>query len=252
MNWRLAEEDWRRGSMWAGPDSSVIDVWRLRLPPPGGALVELLTRLRPEELVRAERFHRLDDRLRFAVGRVALRERLAACLQVSARDVPLVTGANGKPELAGAAPRWEFNLSHSGNYVLLTLAWGLAIGIDVEQHRELELMELSRHVFSPDERAALAALAPEDRADAFFAVWTRKEAVLKAMGVGLGFPLDQFSVSSSPAEQPRLLVWSGAGDNSEHWRLWQLEVAAGYSATLAVFDGPASAARTVRGWDPEL
>jgi len=230
----------------------MIEVWRLRLPQATGALAELFARLLPEERARAERFHRLEDRLRFAVGRAALRERLAACLQVAATAVPLITGTNGKPELAGSAPRWEFNVTHSGDYVLLALAWGLAVGIDVEKHRDLDGSELSLHCFSPDERAALAALRPKERADAFFAVWTRKESVLKAMGVGLSFPLDQFSVSASPEEEPRLLAWSGGGEYSGRWRLWQLEVAAGYSAALAARDCPNVPGLTVRGWDPDL
>jgi 4'-phosphopantetheinyl transferase len=230
----------------------VIDVWRLRLPQATGALAALLERLLPEERARAERFHRLEDRLRFAVGRAALRERLAVCLQLPPTNVPIITGANGKPELAGSAQRWEFNITHSGDYVLLALVWGRAVGVDVEKHRELDIGELSRHCFSADERAALAALSPKDRADAFFAVWTRKESVLKALGVGLGFPLDQFSVSASPEEPPRLLSWSGADEYSGQWRLWQMDVAPGYSASLAVSDIPDTPGLAVRGWDPDL
>ena len=123
--WRPAE-DWRNG----GRD--VIDVVWCALRCSDDQLAAKHSLLTSVERARAARFRRDADRAAYIIMRAPLRERLAVCLGVTAMEVPLTEGAQGKPVLAMREPRWEFNVSHSGEAGLIAFAWGRAVGVDVE------------------------------------------------------------------------------------------------------------------------
>ncbi len=147
--------------------------------------------------------------------------------------------AHGKPFLIQAAvagrETLHFNVAHSGDLALVALARGARVGVDVERIRAgLDFRALAKSVFSADEQADLAAL-PEDAAcEAFFTGWARKEAFVKAVGEGLSYALDRFSVTLSPGAPPRLLL--PAGEEPTGWVLHALEVGEGYAAA-AVSEG---------------
>lgn len=95
--------------------------------------------------------------------------------------VEFETGTNGKPLLTGAAADWGFNLSHAGDYVVAVLARGAAIGVDMESmSRKADIERLGERVFSASEKALVRAGGRE----AFFTLWSQKEALLKALGCG--------------------------------------------------------------------
>ncbi len=240
-------ETWRPAADWPGCDRDVIDVWRCALRAPAEVLAARHALLTAGEQARAARFRRDVDRAAYVVVRARLRERLAACLGMAPAAVPLTETAHGKPVLAGPEPRWECNVSHSGEIGLVAVAWARAVGVDVEAHRAtVDGPALARRYFSPRECAALEAMPPEARERGFYAVWTRKEAFLKATGQGLSFPLDKFSVTAAPDEAPRLLELEGESAPERRWRLWNVEIGPGYSAALAVAVGDGSI--TLRGW----
>ena len=90
-------------------------------------------------------------------------------------------GAHGKPRLAGAGGAWDFNLSHAGNYAVAALARGVQVGVDLESlARPADIELLGRRVFSEGERELVRAGGRE----MFFDLWSRKEALLKALGCG--------------------------------------------------------------------
>ena len=90
-------------------------------------------------------------------------------------------GAHGKPRLAGAGAAWDFNLSHAGNYAVAALARGAQVGVDLESlARPADIELLGRRVFSEGERELVRAGGRE----MFFDLWSRKEALLKALGCG--------------------------------------------------------------------
>ena len=119
-----------------------------------------------------------------ARARAGASEWLKACWlphELGLARVEFETGANGKPLLAGAASEWGFNLSHAGAYAVAVLARGAAIGVDLESTaRKADSERLGRRVFSESEQAWVRAGGRE----AFFALWSRKEALLKALGCG--------------------------------------------------------------------
>ena len=142
----------------------------------------------------------------------------------------------GKPSLAGDSTQraLQFNVSHSGEILLIAVADERALGVDVEQiRRDIEAEAIAMRFFSPRERQALAELPVTVQVDAFFDCWTRKEAYIKARGDGLSLPLDEFDVSFVPGETARLLATRPDPADRDRWSLTALDVAQGYKAALA-------------------
>lgn len=185
-----------------------------------------------EEMARADRFLRGADRQRFIASHAALRVVLGEELRQPAGSLRFGYEAGGRPFLADpAGTGLDFNLSHSGDRAVVGLVYGTRIGVDVEVRRPLpDALRIARSHFAPDEAAALGALPCECREDAFFGLWTRKEAVVKALGAGLSMPLAAFSVTIPPAP-PELIRSVGDGQG---WTLASLDVGPGGLATAAV------------------
>ena len=194
-----------------------------------------------EETVRAHAFARPADRYRFVLAHAALRLLLGRCLGVPPEEVAYELGPHGKPGLhaEGSAP--EFNLSHSGELGLVAISRGPAVGVDVEQERELtELLEIADQQFSAEERVALRALPAAEQPAAFFRCWTRKEAVIKAGGEGLGYPLGSFDVELAPGSLSALTRYGGRTGADLEVSLRDLGAPAGYAAAGAVMVPPSA------------
>jgi 4'-phosphopantetheinyl transferase len=200
---------------------------------------QLALLLSAEEHARAARFRFAEHARRFVVAHARLRQQLAALLNIHAADITFASGAHGKPAIAGDATQsgLEFNLSHSGSLGLVGWAWRRAIGVDIEFWRPMsDEAALVRRYFSAVEIAAYEQLEPPARSAAFFNCWTRKEAYVKAVGRGLGLPLDSFDVSLGDGAEARLLRASAIGDDGRSWSLAALQAGPGLSAA-AVLEG---------------
>jgi 4'-phosphopantetheinyl transferase len=154
-----------------------------------------LSRLSDEERERAGRFRAEADRVDYAIAHL-LRLRL---LQKAAGDRPLrfVRGAHGKPTLDPpvGAPPLRFNISHGRGCVACVLARGCEVGIDVEDEARIGGRHgVAGEILSAEERRLLAELDEAGRREAFAAIWTMKEAVIKADGRGLAMPMQGFTV----------------------------------------------------------
>jgi 4'-phosphopantetheinyl transferase len=194
-----------------------------------------LSVLSDAERARAARFRFDRDRDRFVACRVALREILGRALRTPPADVHFEYGANGKPALADRRREIEFNVSHRKDVAVIAVTAGRRVGVDVEPLRSVEDSErLAARFFSASEAAALRAVSPESRDEAFLACWTRKEAILKALGAGLSLPLDSFSVSLEPGAPPAILAWRGREAERDLWTLRSWRPAPGYLAAIAV------------------
>lgn len=213
---------------------SEVHVWSLRLDLPEAAHDRLARVLSAEEASRAERFVAAADRRRYEAARGLLRVVLSGYVGRPPEGLALETGAGGKPRLADrTGPR--FNLSRAGALGLVAVSADREVGVDIEEVRDPgDLEALAETSFSPGERAALAAVPAPERCLAFFAGWTRKEAFLKALGVGLSRPLDSFDVSLAPGEPARLLRVQGAPDAPERYTLRALQPEPGYVGAVAI------------------
>lgn len=202
------------------------------------------------ELARASRFHFARDRDRYVAARGRLRVILGQYAGEQPAGVVIAPGRHGKPELRlpAGAPRLSFNLSRSGEIAVAAIGLEEELGIDVERLRPFgDALTIAERVFTGTEAAALRDLAPEERPAAFFRYWTRKEAVVKSLGLGLGYPLDAFSLSAECGGAERLEL------ESEGVRItrWVAGVDPPYEeviAALATAEGPAEVHSRV--WPP--
>ena len=222
--------------------ATAIQVWRIDLALSGSRLARCAAWLSAEETARADRFMRAEDRARYRASHAALRLILSRALGVAAETIAFSPGPTGKPELSGPhAGALRFNLSHSGARALIGVSRIAAIGVDVEAIRPIpDALRVARAHFAPIEAEALAALPSDAVEEAFFGLWTRKEAVVKALGAGLALPLDRFALTLPP-EPPRLTAIDG-GD-ARTWTLHHLDPGPGTVGTAAIRAPDAAIAR---------
>jgi 4'-phosphopantetheinyl transferase len=148
-------------------------------------------------------------------------------------SIRFVYGAHGKPSLEGADADVQFNLSHTRGLALVAIAHRRPIGVDVEQVRPFEeVAQLPRRIFSTRELSEFERLPAVDRQVAFFNAWTRKEALVKATGLGFTMNVQQVEVTFSPGMVAELLAWPPGP--TTNWTLRSVVVPAGYAAALAV------------------
>jgi len=212
-----------------------VHVWRTGLDMAAVDLAKLQRILSPDEQERAERFRFEADQRRAVIARGYLRLLLGEILDLPANRLQFEYDEFGKPRLnpTQGVPL-QFNVSHSGDLILIAITVGRAVGVDVERIRtDVDVDGLAARFFSASERKTLASLAGPGRYEAFFTCWTRKEAYLKAREVGLALPLDQFDVSFLPDEEPRLLATRHDPPDAQWWGLRALVLSSDYVAALA-------------------
>ncbi|WP_161978403.1 4'-phosphopantetheinyl transferase family protein [Sphingomonas oligophenolica] len=179
-----------------------------------------------DERARAARFRHDRDRDRFVARRGQLRERLAQSVGEAPRAVRIAIDARGKPFLLDH-PGLHFSVSHSHGQALCAVAVDAAVGCDLEwRNPDLACRAVAARLFAPPETTALANLTEAQWVEGFFNCWTRKEAYVKALGLGLSYPLDAFAVSVAPGEPATLI------DAQPGWSLASFEPAPGYQAAL--------------------
>jgi 4'-phosphopantetheinyl transferase len=213
----------------------VIHVIRARLDNPPAPVEELVAVASDDERARAAMFLHERDHHRHIIGRSVLRLALAPLVGTPAAEIRFQATELGKPYLETGP---SFNVSHSGGEVLIAVAPGGRLGVDVEEVRELrDLLSLARTSFTAPEVNMVAAFSEEERLRAFFRVWTRKEAVLKALGCGLT-GLSGIRVSADPGEHNAMLHMEDPPE-IERWTVRSLSVHPAVEAAVA-WDYPVS------------
>jgi len=202
-----------------------VQVWRVSATP---ELVDAgVGLLSAEEVERMQRLRVPLARDEFVVGRALLRVLVGAVVGCSARKVRFDIGAAGKLSVGGGV---EFNVAHSRGEVLIALCRDAAVGVDVEWvNAGIEALEVARSSFAAAEVLAVEAADDAARVDAFYRVWVKKEAVVKAHGGGLVLGLDTFAVSANATEEVVRL--------GEEWVVRGVEVRDGWMGALAVAVG---------------
>jgi 4'-phosphopantetheinyl transferase len=220
-------------------------VIRANLSLSAGAIAQLSSILSLDEHERAACFHFAKHRRRFIACRGLLRSILGAYLRVAPADLRFIYGPNGKP---GLEPNQhpedvQFNLSHSEELALYAVARNVPIGVDVERlSSRVNLDKLSRNLFSRAQLEVYTKLPQGEKINAFFRCWTRKEAFIKAIGEGLGYPLDSFDVPMG--EHSKSLTIDG-GTHAGEWSIHHLSPAPGFVGAVA-FKGKSDAVRNFR------
>ena len=207
-----------------------IHVWWLSLESEPPAVERSFRLLSTEEQARADRFHFPRDRRRFVLARASLRMLLGDYTGEAPARVSLQISSSGKPFLADRA-NLHFNLSHCEDRGVLAIA-RRPIGVDLERLRAVpEALSIAGNLFAPSESGALRAFPAELRSEAFLRCWTRKEAYVKARGVGLSVPLTSFEVTLDDGP-PRLSFLEEPAEGK--WSLHDVGAGPGWTGAIAV------------------
>jgi len=212
----------------------VVQVWVTDLDRWIESSMGMPVSLAPDEVSRAERFHNPLHGKRWRTGRQFLRAVLGSHLGSDPSELELGVAEMGKPFLPESV--LSFNLSHSGERVVVAVTSRRDVGIDVEAmvDRGLELDPLAERFFTPGERAELGVREGSERAAAFYRCWTRKEAVMKADGGGLVVPPEAINVGAGT--KPDVVVADPPWKHLERYRVLDLEIERQYACALAVAD----------------
>lgn len=212
-----------------------VDIWSIHLDGQERETQQCRRLLSPDEIQRADRFHFEKHRRRFTRARAAMRQILSGYTGLAAQELTFSYGPQGKPELAGTLENCgvKFNLSHSEEMALLAVTQNQIVGADIELvDSEFASEGIAERFFSAGEVRRLNALPASEKADAFFACWTRKEAYIKALGGGLSIPLDCFEVAFGPGIAPALLLVEDNPSETCRWSMYDVKVTQGYRAAV--------------------
>jgi 4'-phosphopantetheinyl transferase len=198
-----------------------VDCWLVSLAAfPADAESLAVAILSKDERKRTAGFYFERQRQCYIRSHAALRLLLGRYLMTAPDAIAIVADTSGRPMLA--ARDLEFNLSHSGDAVLVGVSLH-PLGVDIELVRAVpDFLEIAKQRFAPSEVEELLRLAPEQRCESFYVTWTRKEAVVKALGLGLSFPFDAPQLTQVGGG-----VWSD-------WTIADLAPMPGYKAAMAV------------------
>lgn len=224
-----------------------VTVWWAHTSAASSRLVRLLDE---SERTRNERFRLQTDRDRHLLGRAMARLSLAelsgcppefiafdlhcpSCEEKERAGAARDESPHGKPHPVGAAQGWEFSVSHSGEWVALAVTGGAPVGVDVERVAPArDLDGLAGYTLADDEHRVWSVLDEPERTGAFYGYWARKEALLKATGLGLSGGLRRVTVSP-PDREAEFVSWEGGGAPGPVW-LSDLEREADYRSAVAV------------------
>jgi 4'-phosphopantetheinyl transferase len=184
------------------------------------------TLLSPDESERAERYRFGADSLRYVQARCLLREVLSFYKKCDPKEIIFEYAKHGKPCLKGEPSRGvQFNISHSGDMVAISVSRGRRVGIDIEKIRDdISASDLSMRFFSDAEIAAVRNSHGRAKPELFLRIWTRKEALLKATGEGIG------GLSGCPD----LLDNGDISLNGTVWQVRDIGISPGYVAAFAI------------------
>jgi 4'-phosphopantetheinyl transferase len=169
----------------------VVHLWRF--DPREAPGERHLATLADSERTRAAEFRNAVARARFVLCRSTLRQILSSYLDLAPSNVPIETNAHGKPQLA-APHTLAFNMTHCDDLGFIAVAAYGALGVDVERLREMpRAMALAKRYFSIEEQQYLAQVPPAELSEGYLRLWTRKEACVKAWGIGIGANLGRFN-----------------------------------------------------------
>lgn len=209
---------------------SELHIWRISLDDVNHQLKYLISLLSQEERKRSKRFIFERDQHRYQVTHSMKRLILANYLDGNPECLRFEVGNHGKPALDNLrnSLKVQFNISHSHNLILIAITMEDLIGIDIEYYdKKCSIEGLGEIIFSPSEKIFFSALnSQEEKKEAFFRCWTRKEAYLKAIGIGLTQDLTSISVDLNKAvsSQDWLKISTLRQSEIMPWRLFPLDI----------------------------
>lgn len=226
---------WQSPKVFPTLQPNQVHVWRASLIRTEKELVELTELLSLEEKGRADKFLVKHAANSFIVARGILRKLLGQYLQCSAESLVFKQNQYGKLYLDTSSI--EFNLSHSHDLALFIFALNASVGIDVEFIRsDYDFIDIAKKFFSKAEVTELLSLPKAEQSQAFFNCWTRKEAFIKAKGMGMFCALDKFSVEVNSYKEGKMRLVGDTNDmlDTKKWILEAINPASMYAGAFVV------------------
>jgi 4'-phosphopantetheinyl transferase len=234
------DQQWQRSIPGGLIHPNEVQVWRAFLDLSKPPKESLLGTLSADELSRASRFRFEKDERRFIAARGILRQILGAYLQKPPHTLQFQYSSNGKPILANTSgdDSLQFNLSHSDDVVLYAFTRNRNIGIDLERiQADVEVEQIASGFFAEAELNAIEQVPESKRNELFFQYWTRKEALIKATGEGLSFPIETFDVSGFDGSILSPIFLPSDNGERPRWYVQDLLLGPGYTAAIVVEGG---------------
>ncbi len=217
-------------------DDRQVHLWLVDLSTLENEIEILAATLDEGERARAARFLVPAPRRQFVAARGILRRLLARYLRCDIADVGFAFGNQGKPYLAGQySADVRFNVSHSGDLILLAFARGREVGVDIERIHFLQAGDaVAERFFTLPEAHRIRRLPESERERAFFHHWVRKEAFVKAVGKGIASGLSSEVEVLSCADDPPPAVCNVIEPHQgTRWRLFSFELGTHYLGALS-------------------
>lgn len=191
--------------------------------------------LSEEEKAKKSRFHFKKHQHQYLITRALVRSVLSMyVLEIQPRDWRFSTNKYGKPFISNSPLpiHLEFNLTHSDGVIVLAISNDV-IGVDVENiYRENTFMNIAADHFTADEYLYLKNKSIHDQRASFFQLWTLKESYIKARGLGLSLPLNQFAFRFSGDNEKSINLIAERNEHAESWQFWQLSLNDSYIVSV--------------------
>lgn len=215
---------------------NALHIWRADIDLRPELLTKLAVNLSLDERQRADRFYFERDKKKYIASRGLLRIILSGYLNIEPDRLEFRYSQQGKPELNNidTEARLCFNVSHSQDLAVYTIALNRAVGIDLEYLRQIaDVQQLAERFFSRSESSLINALPESQQQQLFFRFWTIKEAYLKATGEGLS-GLQAIAVSITPENAINLSSTESNILLNNQWFCTEFKPGAEYTGALVV------------------
>ena len=213
---------------------------------------ECLHWLTDRELLRYHRFYFDRHRKQLLLGRFLIRSVLSQYLQdLAPQQWCFVQNDHGKPALDPAQNSLGvyFNLSHSGDKLVLAISTIESIGVDIEStDKPRKVTRIAERFFSQAEIADLLGLNADQQLHRFYQLWTLKEAYIKSCGLGLAIPLRQFSYSFPEVDRIEITFETERSDDANLWQVWQFDLSSNYQLSLAAKSRSGKQVTSISSW----
>jgi 4'-phosphopantetheinyl transferase len=226
--------------MWSTPPpvlalrNNQVHLWKIDFSTHCRHEEDFVSLLSEDEKIRANKFKFNKDRLTYIIAKTILRKLIGSYTKLDPKEIQFNYNKQSKPFIDSEIDL-KFNLSHSGQKIIIGFTLNYDIGVDVEYNkRQIEIAEISKRFFSVKESTILMQLSKEDQQAAFYNCWTRKEAFIKAKGGGLSIPLDQFEVTLALGDRPELKIIKWDQNDVVNWNLKAFNCDSDYTGAVIV------------------
>ncbi len=192
-----------------------------------------INNLSDDEINKINRFIFEKDRITHTISKGTLRYIMSGYLNLKPEEIIFNQNEYGKPFISEDQnpEKIQFNLSHSGDMIIYAISKGRNIGIDIQEIKDSDsVTDIVDHYFSETEKAAFRSLPDEQKLKGFHSCWARKEAYIKALGLGLSYPLNSFSVPVTPVYTSAVIY----DDSGTAYSVTDIIISPGYTAAVAV------------------